>query len=187
MSDQGDRTGTVERSRDDGVQVHLLAVFDEAAKAARAAEALRQDAVGAVTAYAPALDHRIDHALGGGISPVRRFTLVGGIIGGLVGFALPIYTVLDWPLITGGKPLISIPPFVVIAFELTILCAALATALGFLRSSGLPRLRATDTPYDPRFTDDRWGVLLTCDLAQADRLLQRLEGFGAEEVRREHV
>ena len=57
------------------------------------------------------------------MSPVRVFVLVGGLLGCLSGFALPIYTVLDWPLITGGMPLISIPPFVVIAFELTILFA----------------------------------------------------------------
>ena len=56
--------------------------------------------------------------MGARVSPVRLFTLVGALLGCTAGFSLPIYTVSAWPLITGGKPLFSIPAFVVIAFEL---------------------------------------------------------------------
>lgn len=163
-------------------QIHTLGIFDEASKAAAAADALRADRLGDVTAYAPTLDHRIDAALGPGKSPVRVFTLIGGILGCALGFAFPIYTVLSWPLITGGKPLISIPPFVVIAFELTILLAALMTVAGFLLLSGLPRVRP-GAPYDPRFSQDRWGVLVTCATERADAVRARLNQAGAEEVR----
>jgi molybdopterin-containing oxidoreductase family membrane subunit len=163
-------------------RVHLLGIFDEGAKAAAAAKALRVEGLGTVTAYAPTPDFRLDVALGPGKSPVRVFTLVGGIFGCLVGFAFPIYTVLDWPLITGGKPIVSIPPFVVISFELTILCAALMTVVGFLWNSGLPSLRAPAL-YDPRFSDDRWGVLVTCATGQRDAARARLGDAGAEEVR----
>ena len=162
-------------------QIHTLAIFDEASKAAAAAGALRTDRLGDVTAYAPTLDHRIDTALGPGKSPVRVFTLIGGILGCALGFAFPIYTVLSWPHITGGKPLISIPPFVVIAFELTILLAALMTVAGFLLLSGLPRVRP-GAPYDPRFSEDRWGVLVTCAPERADAVRARLNQAGAEEV-----
>src|SRR6185436_2290351 len=102
-------------------QIQILGIFDDAAKAAAAVDALRAERSGEVTAFAPTLDHRIDAALGPARSPVRVFTLVGGICGCALGFAFPIYTVLSWPIITGGKPIVSIPPFVVIAFELTIL------------------------------------------------------------------
>lgn len=163
-------------------RIHTLGIFDEASKAADAIEALRADRLGDVTAYAPTLDHRIDAALGPRQSPVRIFTLVGGICGCVLGFAFPIYTVLSWPLITGGKPLISIPPFVVIAFEMTILLAALSTAVGFLLLSGLPRVRR-GAPYDPRFSEDRWGVLVTCAREQVDAVRARLNQAGAEEVR----
>jgi molybdopterin-containing oxidoreductase family membrane subunit len=163
------------------MNVHVLGIFDAAAKAATAAQALRADRLGEVTAYAPAFDHSLDAALGPGKSPVRAFTLVGGILGCVLGFAFPIYTVLDWPLITGGKAIVSLPPFVVIAFELTILFAALMTVAGFLLSSGLPRLRRA--PYDPRFSDDRWGVLVTCATEQAEAVRARLKQANAEEVR----
>lgn len=173
--------------------VHLLGIFDAAAKAAAAAQTLRSDRLGAVTVYAPAYDPGIDAALGPAKSPVRVFTLVGGLLGCALGFAFPIYTALDWPLITGGKAIVSLPPFVVIAFELTILFAALMTVVGFLLSSGLPRLRARGpghgtragvaATYDPRFSEDRWGVLVACAAARAEAVRARLEQGGAEEVR----
>jgi molybdopterin-containing oxidoreductase family membrane subunit len=89
--------------------------------------------------------------------------------------------VLDWPLITGGKAIVSLPPFVVIAFELTILCAALMTVAGFLLSSRLPRLR--QAPYDARFSQDRWGVLVTCVPERAEAARAHLKQADAEEVR----
>ena len=164
-------------------EIQILGVFDASAKAAAAARALRTDRVGHVTAYAPAFDHTLDAALGPGKSPVRAFTLAGGILGCALGFAFPIYTVLDWPIMTGGKAIVSLPPFVVIAFELTILFAALMTVAGFLLSSGLPRLRSA--PYDPRFSQDRWGVLVTCATDRAAAVRAHLTQAGAEEVRDE--
>jgi hypothetical protein len=163
---------------------HILGVFDTSAKAADAVRVLRAESVGEVTAYAPAFDHGLDAALGPGRSPVRAFTLAGGILGCALGFAFPIFTVLDWPLITGGKAIVSLPPFVVIAFELTILFAALLTVAGFLLSSGLPRLRPA--PYDQRFSQDRWGVLVTCATDHAVAVRTRLLQEGAEEVRDEN-
>jgi molybdopterin-containing oxidoreductase family membrane subunit len=163
------------------MNVHVLGVFDAAGKAADAARRLRTDGFARVTTYAPAFDHNLDAALGPGKSPVRAFTLAGGILGCALGFAFPIYTVLDWPLITGGKAIVSLPPFVVIAFELTIFFAALMTVAGFLLSSGLPRLR--QAPYDARFSQDRWGVLVTCAAERAEAARAHLTQADVEEVR----
>lgn len=76
-----------------------------------------------------------------GRSNVRFFALLGGLTGTLSGFALTILTSLDWPLIVGGKPVVSIPPFIIIAFALTILFGALSTFAGFLLLSRLPGIR----------------------------------------------
>lgn len=162
-------------------RIHLLGIYDDAENAAAVAGGVRAERLGTVTVYAPALDHDIDAALGAGVSPVRVFTLIGGLLGCILGFAFPIATVRDWPLITGGKPLISIPPFVIIAFELTILLAALVAVGGFLILGGLPRFRRAPL-YDQRFSEDRWGVLVTCDAARADAVRARLAPH-AEEVR----
>jgi hypothetical protein len=79
-------------------------------------------------------------------SPLRFFTLAGALAGLVAGFAFTIWTVNQWPLITGGKPLISIPPFVVIAFALTILLGATASLTGFLLLARLPSLRGLREP-----------------------------------------
>jgi len=74
-------------------------------------------------------------------SKVRFFALVGAASGTVTGFAFTILTSLSWPLIVGGKPIVSIPPFIIIAFALTILFGALSSFAGFLLFSRLPSLR----------------------------------------------
>jgi molybdopterin-containing oxidoreductase family membrane subunit len=98
------------------------------------------------------------------------------------GFALTIWTALKWNLITGGKPVVSIPPFVVIAFELTILLGGLCTLLGLLVTARLPSLKGSPR-YDPRFSVDRFGVEVTCEAAERGAIEHLLRGAGAEEVR----
>ena len=83
----------------------------------------------------------VEEILSPGRSNVRFFALVGAACGTAAGFALTILTSLSWPLIVGGKPIVSIPPFIIIAFALTILFGALSTFAGFLLLSRLPSLR----------------------------------------------
>jgi len=83
----------------------------------------------------------VEEILPGKRSKVRYFALVGAASGTVTGFAFTILTSLSWPLIVGGKPIVSIPPFIIIAFALTILFGALSTFAGFLLLSRLPSLR----------------------------------------------
>ena len=85
-------------------------------------------------------------------------------------------------MITGGKPLISIPPFVVIAFELTILLGAIGGMIGFLVLSGLPRVFGRPAP-DPRFTNDMTGIAVTCAGDHAAAVRACLERHEAVEIR----
>lgn len=83
----------------------------------------------------------VEEILPGKRSKVRFFALVGAASGTVTGFAFTILTSLSWPLIVGGKPIVSIPPFLIIAFALTILFGALSTFAGFLLLSRLPSPR----------------------------------------------
>src|SRR5262245_23421937 len=116
----------------------ILAIYDGAEKAAQAITEVRAKGLGDVSAYAPVYSRELDAALHTGTSPIRTFALTGGLLGCFCGFALTIYTSLDWPLMTGGKPIVSIPTFMVIAFELTILFAVLVSYLGFMITARLP-------------------------------------------------
>ena len=162
-------------------QVSMLAVFRDGSSAARAALAVRTQGLGEVVTFSPTPDHAILGALRRDVSPVRLFTLVGAVVGCLLGIALPAYTMLDWPLITGGKPTISIPPLVVISFEVTMLLGALGAVAGFLLLSGLPAF-APPASYDSRFSEDRFGVLVTCESDQTDVIRACLHESGAEEL-----
>jgi Alternative complex III, ActD subunit len=147
-------------------QQGLMASFDYLDSTVEAIEALRKDGFEEITAFSPFPEEEIEHALGYGPSPVRLFTLVGGLTGAATGFALTIFTATDWPLVTGGKPIVSVPPYVVIAFELTILFGVLSTVIGVLWNMRVPNLK-TNIVYDREFTAGRFGVYVT---APDDRL-----------------
>jgi hypothetical protein len=136
-----------------------LGIFAEVDAAAAAIERLRLGGMRELVVFSPVPRHELEHALHSPESPVRLFTLVGALTGTATGFALPIFTSLDWPLVTGGQPIISLPPFVIIAFELTILFGALATVLGLFINARLPRLR-TRVVYDPAFSIGHFGVFV---------------------------
>ena len=163
----------------------LIGVYASGRAAAEAAAAIRQAGLGTVETVGPTADHAVLAALPRPVSPVRLCTLLGALAGCAVGVALPVYTMQAWPLIVGGKPMVSIPPVVIIAFELSMLGAALGGLVAFLALSGLARPRGwlfggrTD---DGRFSDDRFGVLVTCADAQRAEVRARLERAGAEEV-----
>jgi hypothetical protein len=98
----------------------------------------------------PHPDHEVEELVENYVprSKLKYFTLAGTLSGFIGGFALTIGTVLDWPLITGGKPLISIPAFIVIVFEMTILLGATFSLLGFLILSRLPSFKSIISPED---------------------------------------
>ena len=83
----------------------------------------------------------VEEILPGKRSKVRFFALLGAAAGTVTGLAFTILTSLSWPLVIGGKPIVSLPPFIIIAFALTILFGALSTFAGFLLLSRLPSLR----------------------------------------------
>ena len=99
--------------------VSVLGIFAHVDTATRAIRALRARGVRSIVTYSPLpLDDFEEALTGHGLprSPVRLFTLVGALTGTARGFALTIWTALKWNLITGGKPVVSIPPFVPIAY-----------------------------------------------------------------------
>ena len=117
------------------------------------------------------------------LSAVRLFTLMGALTGTATGFFLTIWSSLKWELVTGGKAPVSFPPFIIIAFELTILFGGLATLVAMLLLGRLPKTKPLPT-YDPRFTLDRFGVAVDCSPETAEQVRALLTTAGAEEVRR---
>jgi hypothetical protein len=160
----------------------VVAVFGDLDATVLALRELKAKGYEGLTVYSPVPRHEIDDVLDRPVSPVRLFTLIGGLTGTTLGFAYAISTSVDWPLITGGKPIVSIPPFIVIAFETTILIGALSTVLGMFLNARLPKLRKA-VGYDPRFSNDKFGIVALGGPAQVEGAEAILRAAGAEEVR----
>jgi molybdopterin-containing oxidoreductase family membrane subunit len=113
---------------------------------------------------------------------IKHFTFFGGLIGGISGFLLAAGTAVLWAHPTGGRPIIAIPPFLIITYELTILFGILFTVLGFFISARLPAIR--DRVYVPESAVDKFVVTVACD---NDEDFKRAEAIlletGAEQVR----
>src|SRR5205085_2867144 len=125
----------------------VMGVFFYVDDAAGAIRALRQSGHGPVSVYSPVPHHDIERAMDQGPSLVRWVTFAGAMLGITGGFALCIYSVYSYPLVVGGKELISLPPFVVIGYESMILLGSLANLVGMLALARLPAVK-NKAPYD---------------------------------------
>ncbi|HYC33663.1 MAG TPA: DUF3341 domain-containing protein [Gemmatimonadales bacterium] len=161
----------------------LLASFVHVDAAADAIRALRARGFRNLVVYSATPNHELEEAMQHRVSPVRLFTLVGGLTGCAAGFGMTLWMSHDWPVLVGGKPIGSIPPYVVIAFELTILLGALSTVAAVALFSVLMGKRGI--AYDPRFSDDAIGVFVPAGNDQAGSIEEMLRSAGAVEVRRE--
>jgi hypothetical protein len=158
-----------------------LGVFREVDTAVRAIEALQAAGMEDLETYSPLPQHELEHALHRPQSPVRVFTLVGGLTGVATGFALAFWTSLDWPLITGGMPILAIPAYVVPAFELMILFGALSTVMGLFINARLGP-PGKGLAYHPDFSAGSFGVLVDAPSGKGRDARRLMEEAGAVEV-----
>ncbi|GAB4324599.1 MAG: hypothetical protein Kow0059_20290 [Candidatus Sumerlaeia bacterium] len=99
-------------------------------------EGVRKDRL---TLYSPNPNHHFDALMDRKPSWVRLFTLIGALSGCIGGFLMCVWmSAVSWPIQTGNKGFITLPPFMVIMFELTILLGGLMTMAGFLFLARLP-------------------------------------------------
>ena len=111
------------------------------------------------------------------------FPLVGALVGFAIGLLWTAGTQISYPLVTGGKPLLSIPPMTIIMYENTMLGAIIFTVLGVLFESRLPRRKLG--LYDERITEGYIGVIVDCPEDRAAQAESLLTGAGAEEIKRD--
>ena len=162
----------------------VLGAFRELDAAVRAIEELKKRRLGEVTVYTPTPRHEIEHAIDAGPSPVRRFTLFGGLAGATCGYWIAIWISDYWPLVVGGKPVASWVPYTIFGFEVMVLFGGLSTVVGLFINSRIPRLTMT-VGYDPRFSHGDYGVWVDCSPADAPAAEALLRDSGAAEVRSE--
>ena len=88
------------------------------------------------------------------------FPFIGAACGLATAILLTAGTQVSYPMVTGGKPLLSIPAMAIISYEGTMLGAILFTILGTIFEMRLPRIGLG--LYDTRITEGYIGISLTC-------------------------
>jgi hypothetical protein len=162
----------------------VLGVFHHEDAAVDAIGELKQNRLGNIDVYSPTISHNLENAVAAKESPVRRFTLVGGLLGLTFGYWIAVWCSDYWPLVVGGKAIASWIPYTIFGFEVMVLVGGLSTVAGLFINSRIPRLTMT-VGYDPRFSHGSYGVFVDAapnEYQNAESILQR---HGAVEVRRE--
>ena len=151
-----------------------------------AAENLQSSGFDNISLLSPVPLKEAQQVLGLGKSPVRHFSLAGAIFGALFGFGMSVATALTFILPTGGRAIITVPPYLIITYEMTILFGVLFTLIGFHFVSGLPAWR--DRPYLPSANIDRFVVVVENAAGdQAARAEAIIREAGAEEIQHMEV
>jgi mono/diheme cytochrome c family protein len=110
-----------------------LGLFSDAQKIIDAAHKLRPRKLGKLEAYTPYPVHGLDHALGLPRSRLGTLVMAMGVAGALLALLFEWWTsAVDYPVVTGGKPLFSWQAFVPVMFEVTVLFATFTAALFML-------------------------------------------------------
>lgn len=165
----------------------VMAEFDSAQSLLNAAHKVRAAGYTKTDAYSPMPIHGLAEALGMHERKIAPVVLLGGVIGGSLGYGLQYWaSAIAYPLNVGGRPFHSWVSFIPVTFEMTILFAAFSCGLVMLALNGLPQ------PYHPVFNWDRFSqasqdsFFLAIEAAdprfQQDETRAFLAGLNAREV-----
>jgi hypothetical protein len=136
-------------------------------------------------AISPYPVHGMEEACGIKRSWIPYVTFSMGLIGLLGALLLTWWTsAVNWPINVGGKPMFSLPAFIPIMFELTVLFAALSSVVALLKVCGLPKV---DPPIiDPDLTCSKFAIFIPSNDAgfESKKVEDFLKSLGAAEVKK---
>jgi hypothetical protein len=162
----------------------IIAEFEDVDSVMHAARHLRDEGYARWDVHSPFPVHGMDAAMGIRPTILPWLVLFGGLIGLLTGLGLQWFAnAFDYPFLISGKPILSLPAWIPVVFELTILFAALTAVFGMLALNRLPHL------YNPLFrsrrfrrvTNDRFFIVIDSQdpKFRREEIEQKLKEFGA--------
>jgi hypothetical protein len=163
----------------------VVGVFDDEDVLLEGIRKVRSSGVKIEEVYSPFPVHGIDEALGYKRSRLPIAAFMFGMTGTALALIMQIWMLgYDWPMIIGGKNFASLPPFIPVTFELTVLLAALGMVGTFMIVSDMKPYK-WPRQFDIRSTDDKH--IMAVDLAvnggkSKDELKRILKDCGASEV-----
>ena len=168
----------------------LMAMFDKPSDILHVAEDIRDMEIKKFDTYTPFPIHGMDKAMGLKDSKLAWLSLAGGLTGVSIGFALQIWTsAFDYKIVVSGKELMSLPAFLPVSFELTILLTAFATVFGMFAINNLPQLYSTEFNHSKfdKVTDNKFFVSIDSrdpkfDKENLIKIINKNNGKEIEEV-----
>jgi hypothetical protein len=163
----------------------LVGVFDDEVILLDGIRDVRDKGIKIHEVYSPFPVHGIDDALGYKRSRLPIAAFFFGLTGTSLALTMQIWMLgFDWPMIIGGKNFVSLPPFIPVTFELTVLLAALGMVATFMIVSDMKPYK-WPRQFDVRSTDDKH--VMAIDLAKNSSLSKAdisalLKAAGASEV-----
>ncbi len=163
---------------------YLVGIFDDEDVLLHAVEQIRDKGVKIEEVYSPFPVHGLDEVLGYKRSRLPIAAFLFGMAGMSLALLMQIWMLgYDWPMIIGGKNFASLPPFIPVTFELTVLLSALGMVATFLIVSDMKPYNWPRS-FDLRSTDDKHVMAINLGsnkLSKADIGII-LKESGAEEV-----
>jgi len=163
----------------------IVGIFDDEEILLSGIKNVRDSGVKIHEVYSPFPVHGIDDALGYKRTRLPIAAFLFGMTGTSLALIMQIWMLgFDWPMIIGGKNFASLPPFIPVTFELTVLLSALGMVATFMITNDLKPYR-WPRQFDLRSTDDKH--VMAIDLAKNTSmtkaaLSQLLKSAGASEV-----
>ncbi len=163
----------------------MAGIFLQEGLVVTAAQKVRESGFIKFDAISPYPIHGMEEACGIKRSGIPYVTFAASIVGLLTGLGMTYYmSVFDWPINIGGKPLFSLPAFIPIIFELTILFAALCSVVALFVVCKMPRI---DPPtIDKDLTSHKFAIFIPeNDVGYNQERIERLfKELGADEVKK---
>lgn len=162
----------------------IVGVYSDPDQVVQAVKTIRGKEIRVHEVYSPFAIHGIDEALGYKRSRLPIAAFLFGMAGTLLALTMQYWMMgIDWPMIIGGKNFASLPPFIPVTFELTVLISALGMVGTFMVASDLKPYKKTRL-MDIRITDDKHVVAV--DIAANKKsvadIKKVMQETGAEEI-----
>ena len=162
----------------------VLGVYDDEDVLLKAVTSVRNAGVKIHEVFSPFPVHGLEHALGYRRTRLPIVAFLFGMTGTSLALTMQFWMLgFDWPMIIGGKNFASLPPFIPVTFELTVLLAALGMVGTFMVISDLKPYKKPRI-FDLRITDDKH--VMAIDLAHnglsRDEIAKIVKDSGASEV-----
>ena len=162
----------------------IVGIFDDEDVLLHAVDNIREKGIKIQEVFSPFPVHGLDDALG-----YKRSRLpIAAFLFGMTGTILALFTQIwmlgfDWPMIIGGKNHASLPPFIPVTFEFTVLLSAFGMVGTFFIVSDMKPYK-WPRQFDLRSTDDKhvMAIDLASNKLNKDEIGRILKDNGASEI-----